>query len=225
MEIQEHENILVVIPNGFEEFFQVLFSAGRYGLFAILLLFGVATESPPDAIVGFVVVLVVGWLLLSIFIKEKMYRTIFNMSTQTLTTIIRSPWTLWIPRKKNVKFDDLTGITLKKPDGENVRLYMTLQGNIWSAFAGTASVKSAEKISRFLKIPLRIQMEEEIITHIPWVSDKEGTPYPTPCTKCGAPLPTIEPGMMNIKCSHCGMTMVITWSQGGISYQAAETTR
>ena len=48
----------------------------------------------------------------------------------------------------------------------------------------------------------------------------EEKPVEETCAKCGAPLPHIEPGMYNVKCSHCGMTMVVTWSEGKISYKA-----
>jgi hypothetical protein len=167
-----------------------------------------------------ILLILAGWLLLAVFTEEKAYNTIFDKDFQTIRTTLHSPWTFYISQKKVFQFKNLVSIVLSNSDEDNQILYLIFKGNTQISFAGTATVECAEKISMFMKTPLIIEVGQEHITHMPWISDKEGTPFPTPCAKCGAPLPPITAGMMNVKCSHCGMTMVISWSEGKISYKA-----
>jgi hypothetical protein len=221
MEIKENGNKLIVSPDGVETFFDILTGSGKYSLVAFVILFALAQGNPTAAIIGLGVIILLGWFLLSISYPELVHETAFDRDTQTITMTLRSPWTLWVPHTKVITFADIIGINLKLGEDEQATLHMRLKEKIWVRFAGTTSMKSAETISKFIKSPLRIQMNNEIITHIPWSDDKQATPVPTPCAKCGAPLPIIEPGMTNLKCSHCGMTMVITWNEGKVSYKAS----
>jgi hypothetical protein len=222
MKVEEHGNILSVIPDGFESFWEILTLAWKGFWVAIWILIAAAQESVTAVFIAFIIIVVIGWFLISIFTENEIaYLTNFDKDAQKITMTLRSPWTLWMPQKKTFRFKNLITISLSKVDEKSPKLYMLFKGDTQIPFAGSASATCAEKISKFLKIPLRVELDNERITHMPWVSDKEGVPFPTPCAKCGAPLPAIEPGMYNVKCSHCGMTMVITWSEGEISYKAA----
>ena len=220
MIVKENGNQLILIPNGFEVFFPLLFKIVPYGFLAIMLLIATAKESMVEAIIALIVIALVGWIFLLIADENSIYHAIFDKDTQKITLVFRSSASLWFPRRRKLEFEKLAALVLNHVGEKGFVFYLLLKSGTEFPFAGTASAECAEQVSRFLRIPLKIQMENESITHMPWVSDREMTPFPTPCAKCGAPLPTIEPGMMNAKCSHCGMTMVISWSEGRISYKA-----
>jgi hypothetical protein len=220
MIVKENGNQLILIPDGVEDFFRILFKVVPYAFVAVLLLIAIAQESIMEMLIGLVVIITIGWFLLQVFSDENAYHTVFNKDTQIITFTFRSSVNFWFPRTRKLLFEKLAALVLENVEEKGMKLSLLLKSGTEIAFAGTASADCAEQISKFLRIPLRIKIESETITHMPWASDKEGSLFPTPCAKCGAPLPHIEPGMYNVKCSHCGMTMVISWSDGKISYKA-----
>jgi len=222
MKVEERDNELYVYPDTAGAIFELLVAPGKlYGLVVILLLLA-ATEGITAFLIILLVLIIIYWILIPSFQgNENAYLAIFDRNARTITLTMRSSWRLWKPEKKILQFADLVLVVFSKDDENNTRLALVMKGKKHFPFVGAASVECAEKVSRFMRTPLRIVLGNERITHLPWVDEKEGTPVPTPCEKCGAPLPVIAPGMMNIKCSHCGMTMVISWSEGRISYKAA----
>ena len=223
MIVKQHENKLEVVPDGWEAFIDILVPARKGIWIGFLILVFAAQEGWMAFIIASIVVILMIWLFVSIsFDIENAYQAIFDRDAQIMTVTSRSPWLIWLPRKKTFQIKNLAYITLSKSDEKSPRLCLFFKGGLEITFAGSATADAAETISRFLKIPLRIEMDEQRITHMPWVSDKEGNPLPTPCAKCGAPLPLIEAGMKNIKCTHCGMTMVIEWNGDRLSYKARE---
>ena len=190
---------------------------------AALLLIATVQAGMVETLIGLVVIIIVGWFLLLVFSDENAYHTVFDKDTQRITFTFRSSVNFWFPRTRKLQFEKLAALVLENVEEKGMKLSLLLKSGTEIPFAGSATADCAEQISKFLRIPLRIKIESETITHMPWVSDKEGTPFPTPCAKCGAPLPIIEAGMMNVKCGHCGMTMVITWSDGSISYKASSS--
>lgn len=223
MVVKENGNQLILIPDAFEAIFTRLIIVAPFSLVAIWIVFATASKSIVEALVAIVAIVIVGWFILLVLSDECAYYTVFDKDTQKITFTLRYSVYLWFPRTRKLHFEKLAALVLHNKDNNEDRkltLSLRLKSGTEIPFAGTASVKCAEQVSKFLRIPLKINVEGETITHMPWVSDKESTLFPTPCAKCGAPLPHIEPGMYNVKCSHCGMTMVITWSEGKISYKA-----
>jgi hypothetical protein len=148
------------------------------------------------------------------------YNCVFEKGTETILADIRTPRPIWVSHITKIPFRDVDSLTLKKSGKEYPKLLLHLEATT-IRFAGKGESYTAERISDFLGIPLYIEFDNERVTRLPkTAADDTGKVTPTFCIKCGAPLPHIETGMKNIKCSHCGMTMVISWSEGSISYKS-----
>lgn len=220
MNVKAVEHKMTILPNGLEVFFETLAIILQYGIPVAVVLFITASQGGFNSIIIYPLLVVAGWFLLALFSEKNAYKTTFDNQKQTIITTFRSAWTLWTPDRKEIPYKNLLGLYLSKSENTTLQLRLSLRGEGRVSFAGTASADCAEKLSGFLKIPLIVELDNQRITKMPWISNKEGTLFPTPCAKCGAPLPAIESGMYNVRCNHCGMTMVITWSEGRISYKA-----
>jgi DNA-directed RNA polymerase subunit RPC12/RpoP len=163
---------------------------------------------------------VIWWVLISLFWgNTEVYIASIDRRRQFLTITEKWQLTFWVPKTRNFPVKNIKEIVLGNYFETEKRLMINFKSGYQAIFTGSAGIKDGEKISTALQIPLQIDLSGERITYIPWDIQSISSLTPTPCTKCGAPLGKILPDMKNIKCDHCGITMIIEWRGQKLSYK------
>jgi ribosomal protein S27E len=75
----------------------------------------------------------------------------------------------------------------------------------------------AELVSKFLNIPLQIDLGSEVIIKYPQALSADARVIPLNCSRCGGQLPILHQGVSYITCEYCGTTMLIMWGNGEMS--------
>jgi hypothetical protein len=220
MEVKEQNENKLVIENSLAT--QLTSPEAILGFIggSVLLLFMLISLEYRPMLPFLVVAGIIGVLFWVVAAEGVIYNCVFEKETETILADIRTPWPIWVSHITKIPFRDVDSLTLKKTGKENPKLLLHLEATS-IRFAGKGESYTAERISDFLGVPLYIEIDNERVTRFhQTAADDTGKVTPTFCIKCGAPLPPITAGMMNVKCAHCGMTMVISWSEGKISYKA-----
>jgi hypothetical protein len=220
MRIEEKESLAIIIADSFESKLAFLWNAGK-GIISWIIILGVIITNTRgfEMVIGLVFVLIMGWLIIGIiFGIDEIHVAQINKKKKSLTLVKRWALTLWIPRTIQHSLQEVKSITFGNYLETEKRLAINFKSKEQEIFAGTATIKDAEKIGIALQVPLNIDVSGEVITYIPWDTSTAEV-IPTPCAKCGAALPNITREMKTVKCDHCGMTMVIEWHGEKISYK------
>jgi hypothetical protein len=220
MQIKESQNLVTITTDFSESIFVFFWNAGKGIIWWVIFLgFIVISTRGFELVIGLVVVLPMGWLLISMFFGDNEIHTAqINKNKKSLTIVNRWPLTLWIPKITKYSLQEVRSLTFGSNQETEKRLAINFKNNEQEIFAGSATIKDTERIGIALHVPLNINVSGEMITYIPW-DTSEAEVIPTPCMQCGAPLPKITHEMKNVKCDHCGMTMVIEWHDGRMSYK------
>lgn len=87
-----------------------------------------------------------------------------------------------------------------------------------SAAANKQSLSDiAELVSKFLNLPLQIDLGSEVIIKYPQALSADARVIPLNCSRCGGQLPILHQGLGYIVCEYCGTTMLIMWGNGEMS--------
>lgn len=162
-------------------------------------------------------VIFVAWVVAS---GETIFDCTFDKASQVISTRLRAAWRLGIHLNKKIPFHEVTGLLLVTPGRGKPTLHLQLKSTSYP-FAGNVTAQLAEDVCDFLGTPLIIEVGRERVTRLPFKANAEDVGISaTPCPKCGAPLPRIYPGLSNVKCTHCGMTMLLEWNEKLTSFRS-----
>lgn len=165
----------------------------------------------------FVFIAVFVWAIVN---NEIIFDCTIDKESEVILAKVRAAWRLGIPRIIKISFHEVNNLVLQKTGKWDPKLYLQLESKTIS-FAGKGTAQLAEEISDFLEVPLYIELESERVTRLPFKANAEDVGISaTPCPKCGAPLPRIYPGLNNVKCTHCGMTMLLEWNEKLTSFRS-----
>ncbi len=159
------------------------------------------------------------WIV-AIMDGAKIYKCELDKNSNIATVTARVGALLWAPQKEKYPLSKLASIFLVQEHNENrwqidngLKMSLKVKGGGYLCFASTATTENGEAISKFLEVPLRLKLESETITIIPWDANSEATLTPAPCPSCGAPLPAIQSSMNNTTCEHCSMSFILSRSR------------
>ncbi len=196
---------------------------------SLLLYFVPADEYPswigyPIALIRLssgVLVLFLGGFLLQDSEADPVETCVLDKRSGRATIVTSVAWQLWSPQAKTYPLQDiaaviLRGVTfeLRLQSGSTIRI-----GSDQSGRANTAGI--AERVSAFLDVPLFIEFGSHRIVKYPYAASPDAGAIPVKCVSCGAPLPSVRPGVAQATCAYCGMTMLIEWGQKDVSLHIA----
>ena len=162
------------------------------------------------------IVVIVVWAIAS---GETIFDCTFDKRSETIFAKTRAPWRMGIPLSKKISFHDVKGLLLFASERGKSTLQLQLKSTTYPFVSG-GTAQLAEDICDFLGVPLIIDMGSERVTRIPFKATAEDVGITaTPCPKCGAPLPRIYPALQNVKCAHCGMTLLLEWNEKLTSFR------
>jgi hypothetical protein len=221
MEIKEQNENGLIIDNNLRDYLlspMALIVFMSSSVFLLFLSLAPGTRQFIPFLIGLAIAVIIIWALGT---SAMIFNCTFDRETETILAQMRMPRQFFIPRTETIHFRDVKGLWFGKQEKGFPKLELLFESDS-IRFAGEVETKFAETVADFLGIPLYIEIDNERVTRLPkTLTDDNVKVIVTFCSKCGAPLPPIEAGMMNVKCNHCGMTMVISWSDGMISYKAS----
>lgn len=223
MNIEEKGNKIIVKADGFDGYVGFFVNSFKGFIYLAVALFLIATlANGIGKYIAIIAILILGWEAMSLFFgSDEAYDCFIDKEEKTITVTTRTPAIFWIPRRYKYKVQNIKSISFGNYSETEKRVRLNFNSGEQIIFVGSAAAKIVEKISYHLQVPMQIELGDEHITHIPWEVG-ESEIIPTPCASCGAPLPKIDHHAQNIKCTHCGMTMVIQWQDGKMSYKKAD---
>jgi hypothetical protein len=220
MQIEEKGDFIKITADSFESVWAFLERAGTGIVIWVVLVGFILTDANGfEMVIGLIIVFTIGWLMIGVlFGVDEIHAAQIDKNKKSLVITKRWALTFWLPRKIYYSFREVKSITFGSNQETEKQLAVNFKNKEQEIFAGSATIKDAEKIGIALHVPLNIDVSGEMISYIPW-DTSEAEVIPTPCMQCGAPLPKITHEMRNVKCDHCGMTMVIEWLGGKLSYK------
>ncbi len=219
MDIKEQTGKLTIECDPWPWLNRVFGSLFQYIVVAVMLTVAATRASKTLGIIVFFLALFGLWIVAAISGEEAVFHCLLDRERQMATLTYRAPWSMWRPSRERIPLKQITAVLFSKTEKDEPKLSFAQTSDDPINLAGGATAKAAERISRFLRIPLRIELGDERITHIPWSANGTASLVSTPCASCGALLPPIQPGMKSIKCEHCGMNMIIQWQEDEFSYR------